>query len=571
MIKFEGIDLYCGAGGVTTGIKQAQILHKKIAKVIACINHEENAILSHKANHRFTKHFTEDIRNFDVTKLPLFIRKEDVYTYIWASFECTNHSNAKGGLSREADSRTQANDLFKYFIYLGADYLLLENVREFLEWGPLVWKGNPETGELYFDKKGKPILMPDKKRKGEYFEIWKNKVIALGYDFEFRILNSADYGERTSRKRLYIIFAKQGLPIFFQPGTYSKKGGKGFKKWRAVKQALDLHDKGENLFDRKKNIGEKSLKRVYEGAIKFVAGGKEAFLQQYNGGINRVLKLDGPCNTVTTCNRFALVQSEYLIKYFGHGLNAVSTDIPSPTLTTKDRLALIQTENYIVDHHGNSNSHSIEDPSKTITTKDHYSIISVEKHLLDNQYGTGKVQDIEVPAGAIVCIPKQKLVTAQWLMDTSYNNIGTSTDKPAGTILASRKQHYLMNPQYYSKGSSIEDPCFTLIAKMDKRPPYLITLESGEVAIEIFESDSYYTRKIKEFMALYGIVAFYMRMLKIPELLRIQGFPDTYILKGSKAQQKKYIGNAVTPKVVKAIFEGLHFVLTEMKEVKEAA
>ena len=114
-----------------------------------------------------------------------------------------------------------------------------------------------------------------------------------------------------------------------------------------------------------------------------------------------------------------------------------------------------------------------------------------------------------------------------------------------------------MNPQYSNTGGSVEKPCFTLIAKMDKKPPYLIATECGQLAIEIYETDSDPMRKIKEFMALYGIVDIKMRMLKIIELKRIMGFPENYTLIGTQADQKKFIGNAVEVNIARVLCEAL--------------
>lgn len=93
---------------------------------------------------------------------------------------------------------------------------------------------------------------------------------------------------------------------------------------------------------------------------------------------------------------------------------------------------------------------------------------------------------------------------------------------------------------------------------MDKMPPYLMSAESGDLAIVVYETDSPMTRKIKEFMAAYGIVDIKMRMLKIDELKRIQGFPTDYVLVGSQAEQKKFIGNAVEVGMSRALCEALY-------------
>lgn len=119
------------------------------------------------------------------------------------------------------------------------------------------------------------------------------------------------------------------------------------------------------------------------------------------------------------------------------------------------------------------------------------------------------------------------------------------------------KQHYLMNPQFTSPGGSVDSPCFTLIAKMDKRPPYLIATETGDIMIEILDTDSPIAMKIKEFMVMYGIIDIKMRMLKIPELKKIMGFPEDYVLIGTQADQKKFIGNAVEVTIARAWCEAL--------------
>ncbi len=96
---------------------------------------------------------------------------------------------------------------------------------------------------------------------------------------------------------------------------------------------------------------------------------------------------------------------------------------------------------------------------------------------------------------------------------------------------------------------SVDKPYFTLIARMDKAPPYIVTTECGNIAIQVDETDSEPMIKIKKFMAAYGIIDIKMRMLKIPELLKIQGFPNDYELYGTQTDQKKFIGNSVHPLV----------------------
>jgi DNA (cytosine-5)-methyltransferase 1 len=89
--------------------------------------------------------------------------------------------------------------------------------------------------------------------------------------------------------------------------------------------------------------------------------------------------------------------------------------------------------------------------------------------------------------------------------------------------------------------------------------------KQGKFAIAIYNTDSPMTVKIKDFMSLYGLIDVRMRMLRIPELKRIMGFPSDYILKGTQSDQKKYIGNAVETHMACALCEALYLSLSEKK------
>ncbi|NLR94908.1 DNA cytosine methyltransferase [Flammeovirga agarivorans] len=433
------IDLFCGAGGTSTGA------HLAGANVIACVNHDKNAILSHTKNHPGARHFTEDIRDLAVSAalgvMAKDLRKKDPSALIclWASLECTNFSNAKGGKPKKADSRSLAEHMFSYLEEIQPNIFMVENVREFLAWGPL-------------DENGKPLS----RFKGRSFLRWSKKVCNLGYRMESRILNSADYGAYQSRSRLFIQFVKEGLPISFPQPTHAKRPNpsdlfEGYKQpWKPVKEVLDLDVRGDSIFNRKKALAESTLNRIYLGLEKFVAGGDTTFLTSY---------------------------------------------------------------------YGQGSAHSIDSPSGTITTKDRYSMI-----FIDQQFGNGRPKSVDEPCGSLTTIPKYNVVEAQ----------------------------FLLNPQYASKGKSLENPCFTLIARMDKAPPYLVSVQEGE-HLKIDTKDSDNTQKIKRFMQAYGIKDISMRMLNIDELKKIQGFPESYELVGTQTEKKKYIGNAVEVNMARSL------------------
>lgn len=347
-------------------------------------------------------------------------------------------------------------------------------------------------------------------------------VKAYGYDYDYRLLNAADYGARTTRKRYFGMFAKKGLPIVFPEPTHTKNPTGSLKRWLPVRPLLDLDEDGRSIFARKKPLSEKTLMRIYAGLIKFVAGGKHAFMVKFNSmsqkGKYVPPSIDEPCPTVAVQNRLGIASVAFLSKQFRG--------------PPEDK------------------NISLDGPAGTITCVDHHAIVKAQ--FLDMYYGTGHATSIDEPCGCVTTNPKHSLITAKsWLMDTNYNNIGSSLDEPCRVVTADRHQFYLMNPQFCSVGSSIDEPCFTLIARMDKRPPYLVSTKQG-VAIEIYDTDSPMTVKIKQFLAMYGVADVYMRMVKVVELKRIQGFPDDYVLIGTQADQKKFIGNSVHTSIPKA-------------------
>jgi DNA (cytosine-5)-methyltransferase 1 len=155
----------------------------------------------------------------------------------------------------------------------------------------------------------------------------------------------------------------------------------------------------------------------------------------------------------------------------------------------------------------------------------------------------------------IVCLPtdKHRLVKCEpFLMPTDYTNGPKSIEDPAPVITANRKHHYLVNPSWGGNPGSIEEPCCVVVARQDKAPLYFVQVECGKVSIAIYEDDSDIMKKIKEFMVIFELVDIKMRMLRVHELLKIQGFPDGYHLEGNQSDQKKFIGNSVVPHVVKA-------------------
>ena len=354
----------------------------------------------------------------------------------------------------------------------------------------------------------------------------------MGYAYDYRILNAVDFGAYTSRKRFFGIFARHGLPIAWPEPTHARRVSDSglfvgkLKQWKPVKDVLDLDDEGKSIFMREKPLCERTLERIYAGLIKFVAGGRDAFLVKYNSynqqGHYKAPSIDEPCPTVAVQNRLGVAKVQFLSKQFSGDPMSKNQSIEQPAgaITTKDHHALIT-------YYGNGNNHSMDEPAPTVTTRDRLAMVT--SSFIASEYSAGgQLSSMDAPCPAVLTKPKQKVVSCQ----------------------------YLMNPQFASPGGSIDNPCFTLIARMDKMPPYLITTEEG-LGIEVYETDSPMTVKVKEFMAIYGIIDIYMRMLNVGELKRIMGFPGDYVLIGTQAEQKKYIGNAVEVGMARKLCEAL--------------
>jgi site-specific DNA-cytosine methylase len=144
----NAVDLFCGAGGTSSGLIQAVNELGYDIKLTA-INHWDVAIATHTKNHEDVEHFCQSIDTIDPVKIVPGGRLQ----LLVASPECTHHSNARGGKPRSDQKRADAWLLMRWINNLYVENILIENVKEFQSWGPLTAKG-----------------LPDKRYKGQYFQ-----------------------------------------------------------------------------------------------------------------------------------------------------------------------------------------------------------------------------------------------------------------------------------------------------------------------------------------------------------------------------------------------------------------
>lgn len=353
------IDAFAGGGGASVGIEMALGKPVDIA-----INHDPAAILMHKTNHPSTLHLTEDIFKVDLQK---YVGGKHV-DLMWASPDCTSHSKAKGGQPRKQGLRILPWAVFKHASQILPDVIIMENVEEIQQWGPL-------------DEEGKPI----KERAGEDYNRFVTAMKSLGYMFDSRELVAADYGAPTTRKRWYAIFRRDGREIVWPEQTHFKDRD---PRWLQCGDYIDWSDLGISIFDRKKPLAEATQKRIANGIKKYIIDNPApyivkdkralAFMIQYHGeqkaGDSRGQTLTEPIKTIDTSNRYGLVTA-FLSKFYKTGIGQ-GCDEPVHTITTSPgHFGLVSA--WLVKYYGTGCGQELSEPLATITTKDRFGLVSV--------------------------------------------------------------------------------------------------------------------------------------------------------------------------------------------------
>lgn len=355
------IDCFAGGGGASVGIEMALGRPVDIA-----INHDPQAIRMHKANHPETLHLTEDIFKVDLQK---YVAGRHV-SLMWASPDCTSHSKAKGGQPREKGLRILPWAVYKHAKAILPDVIIMENVEEIQQWGPL-------------DDNGHPI--PN--RKGEDYQRFISSMKSIGYEFDSRELVAADYGAPTTRKRLYAIFRRDGKKIVWPEPTHSRDG-MFLPKWKECGDYIDWSDLGKSIFDREKPLAEATQARIANGIRKYIIENPHpyivkderalAFIIQYHGetkaGDSRGQLLTEPIKTIDTSNRYGLVTA-FVTKFYKSGIGQ-GCDEPLHTITTSPgHFGLISA--FLIKYYGTGCGQTLDSPLGTITTKDRFGLVNV--------------------------------------------------------------------------------------------------------------------------------------------------------------------------------------------------
>ena len=365
------IDCFAGGGGASKGIEMALNRDIDIA-----VNHDPEAIRIHKVNHPNTLHLTEDIFKVDLQKQ---VAGRHV-ALMWASPDCTSHSKAKGGQPRKKGLRILPWAVYKHAKLILPDVIIMENVEEIQQWGPL-------------DEKGRPI----KSRAGEDYNKFMDAMRSLGYKVESRELVAADYGAPTTRKRWYAVLRRDGKEIVWPEATHSKTGDPGTEPWLECGDYMDWSDLGNSIFTRKKPLAEATMRRIANGYRKYVVENDKpyivdnkdavAFLIQYHGetkaGDSRGQLLTEPIKTIDTSNRYGLVTA-FISKFYKSGTGQSCAE-PLHTITTSPgHFGLISA--FLIKYYGTGCGQTLDAPLATITTKDRFGLVNVVAEIDGEKY-----------------------------------------------------------------------------------------------------------------------------------------------------------------------------------------
>lgn len=504
-------DLFCGAGGSTTGAEASGRV-----KVVLAVNHWRTAIYSHRANHPSTRHICARIDDIDP-------RHDDLprFDLLMASPECTHHSIARGGRPVEDQKRATPWHVCVWAEARRPKWIVVENVREFRDWGPT--------------HNGRPIAS----RKGETFNAWLDAIRSLGYSVEHRLLNAADYGEATKRIRLFVV-ARRG------PGAIRWPEPTHAGKWRAAAEIIDWYRPCPSIFGRKRPLADKTLRRIELGLRKFVGSAAEPFVVKL-WGRSTVGPISDPLNTVTGSPGNFAIAAPFQFKAIGRNPGATkSIEDPVPTIVAARENHSIVVP-YVLPPEGFYRGNPPRDPEEpltTITQRGAGQLVMPFVSVFHNgPDGANRHADPLQPLPTLDTQPRFA-VTAPYLVDVNHGESGGSRTRPVheplGTVTTHRGQSIVLPflTSYYGTGhaQSVDEPITTLTTKP----------RHGLAMVELL-------RTMQEL----GVVDIGFRMLDVDELAAAQGFPTGYQLHGTKAEQIKQVGNAVCPGVMRAICEAI--------------
>ena len=545
------VDEFACGGGMSEAIEQATGRHVDIA-----VNHDEDACSMHAANHPQTEHHWKDV--FEAC--PRRATKGRAVGLLHLSPDCTHHSQARGGQPRSKKLRGLAWIGVRWAGIKRPRIITLENVKQILQWGPLIAKRCPKTGRVVkldgtvaVEGERVPVqqqhLVPDPRHAGRTWRAFVRALERLGYAVEARVLCAADYGAPTTRSRLFMVARCDGAPIVWPEPTHFKNPAKGQKRWRSAAECIDWSIPGKSIFEREKPLSDATLRRVAHGMKRYVLDSADPFIVQIaNWSRDGVTSARDPLSTVTAWPRGGshAVVAPVMVQA-GHGQG--TPDAPRRS-------------------HGNK---SVREPVGTVTASGGGQAVALGT-LVQMGYGEREGQapralDARQPLGTVVGAGKFAAVTAFVEQANGGFNATPARDArdPLSTSTATGSQQRLVT-------ATVVEPTLTPSQEEGalRCAAFLIRYygQGGQLG-DMREPMS--TSTTKDRLALvtvwlrgtpYVIVDIQLRMLTPRELYNANGFPKTYIIdRGhdgrvfSKSTQVRMCGNAVPPPLGRAVIE----------------
>ena len=574
------VDFFCGGGGAGTGLEMGLGRAVTVAK-----NHSPAAISMHTVNHPHAKHFTTDVFDGD----PNTECGGRAVGWFHMSPDCTHHSQAAGGQPRKREIRNLSWIGLKWAGMKQPRVISLENVKQILQWGPLVAKRCKSTGRVI--KLGGAIaepsevvpvseqfLVPDPKRRGQTWAVFVAELQRLGYVVEWRVIKACDFGAPTSRERLFMIARCDGQPIVWPKPTHAKSPAKGQQKWRTAAECIDWSIPSKSIFGRKKDLAPATLRRVAKGMRKFVLDAANPFIVPIaNWSGESVQSADEPLRTVTSYPKggaFSVVSPTLVQTGYGERAGQAprvpGLDQPLGTVVAGGVKHAIAAA-HLVKFRFADEGKALDEPLPTITSGGNYKrpagaahamgISTVFMAQMNGGFNTTAAKSIEDPMTTVTNTgSQQQLVTAN-LVHLRGNCDARDLNDPLHTISAGGTHHGLMTAFHErqfgaSVGQGLDEPAPTITAGGGGKSS-LVELqlspevEAGALRVAAFLISYYGTENVsganepaptittRDRLALvtvtikgtpYVIVDICLRMLQPAELYKAQGFPDDYII-----------------------------------------
>lgn len=539
--RIRALDMYCGGGGTSTGLAHA-CKEMGFEPILIAVNHWKLAVATHSRNHPWAKHICASVESLDPTEV-VPSRKLDILV---ASPECRWYSVARGGRPMKDQQRASPWQILRWLELLHVESALIENVPEIRNWGPLTAAGRPV-----------------KNRLGETYKAWMQGIRSLGYNVGARVLNAADYGGCTSRRRLFVIARRGKKPVHWPEPAFSRDGKEGTEKWRAAREIIDWSLEGQSIFNRKRPLAPATMRRIIQGLERFGGPGLKPFLVILRG-TSTGQSMERPVPGLTAGGNHIGLAKPFLL-HLTHGGRVNDIEEPIPTVTGAHRGEIGVVEPFILSQASGGAPRDVKDPVPTIPGGGAHAL--VQPFILPPE-GIHRGNAPRSPDDPLQTVTQrggghlvQPFLVPNFGERKGQDPRTHSVDDPLPAI-TSHGAGALVEPylvEYYGNGQprSVDEPLPTVTTK-DRMGLVRPTMNRAEPRTATLDEPVPTVTGKDEIMLVQPTVDGWaldikFRMLQPHELARAMGFGDDYKFSGNRQEIVKQIGNAVEVHVAKAL------------------